>query len=223
MILDTKNNNIIPKLTNILDSGFNLGEKVCIVAPGLNGKNHYNEIPDDFSIIAVNKAILINEVNPDWWVIAHTDNTWFNLPDKKFSGIRVYRDKIVPSITKTALEMSKDKVYYFDLEKEPLQEKVVFPVQGCIRYGASVSALSVQIALNVGVREILLCGVDMSGNQYWDNSENEDPNVLHLHGETWDSVKRFNPLLQYMRNKLNIKISTLSTSKLDIPFYTKES
>jgi hypothetical protein len=61
--------------------------------------------------------------------------------------------------------------------------------------------------------------VDMSGNEYWDKSENQDPSVLYLHGEVWDSVKRLNPLLKYLREELNVKISTLSKTKLDLPFY----
>jgi len=98
----------------------------------------------------------------------------------------------------------------------------VLPINGLIRYGASVSALAIQLAYNLGAKEILLCGVDMSGNSYWDKTENEDPEVLDIHGDTWSSVKRLNPLLHYLRTELNIKVSTLSESKLDIPYYTKE-
>lgn len=211
------------KVSNIMDSGLTLKEKVCIVAPGPNGVNHYHEIPDDFFVIVVNKAILIDDVNPDWWVIAHTDTPWFGIPDYQYTGIRIYRDGILETITEMAKERSKNKVYYFSVEEEPLLEEVVLPVTGNIRYGASVSSLAIQLAYNFGAREILLCGVDMSGNQYWDKSKNEDPKVLSIHGKVWDSVKRLNPLLHYMRNELHVKISTLSKTQLDIPFYIKKT
>jgi hypothetical protein len=207
------------QIPNIVNSGFTLGEKVCVVAPGPNGKNHYADIPDDFSIIVVNKAILIEEINPDWWVIAHADTSWFHIPDQQYKGVRVYSNGILDYITKTALTASEDNIYCFAAEKEPLQEEVVLPVKGCIRYGASVSAMAIQMAYNFGASEILLCGIDMSGNGYWDKSQNEDPEVLGVHGEIWDSVKRLNPLLHYMQNELNVNISTLSKTQLNVPYY----
>ncbi|PHS04701.1 MAG: hypothetical protein COA88_13295 [Kordia sp.] len=211
------------KILNVFDSNLTAGEKVCIIAPGPNGSQHYHEIPKDFTKIVVNKAIQIEEVKPDWWIIAHTNTSWFNKADRHYSGTRVYSYRALPSISKTALKMSADKVYFFYLEKEPLRDDIVLPINGLIRYGASVSALAIQLAYNLGAKEILLCGVDMSGNSYWDKTENEDPEVLDVHGDIWSSVKRLNPLLHYLRNELNIKVSTLSESKLDIPYYTKES
>lgn len=220
MLLSPRNKEkIIP---NILHSSLSLGEKVCIVAPGPNGAKHYHEIPDDYSIIVVNKAIQIEAITPTWWVIAHTDTSWFEKVDRRYTGVRIYCDRALPTVTQTAMDLSKDKVYYFNLEKEPLQEDTVLPVEGCIRFGASVSALATQLAFNMGAREILFCGVDMSGNGYWDRTENEDPGVRYLHGDTWDSVKRLNPLLHYLRSQFKVKISTLSESKLDVPFYKKE-
>lgn len=206
---------------DIAASGLSLGEKVCVVAPGPNGKSHYHEIPDDYSIIVVNKAIMIEEVNPDWWVIAHADTSWFHTPDEQYTGIRVYSHGIQDYITEAAYKVSENLIYCFVAEEEPLQEEVVLPVEGCIRYGASVSAMAIQMAYNFGAKEILLCGVDMSGNGYWDKSENEDPNALEIHGEIWDSVKRLNPLLEYMQNELNVKISTLSKTQLNVPFYNQ--
>jgi hypothetical protein len=220
IVLKTANNTDI---VNIIDAGLTVGKKVCIVGPGPNGLDHYHEIPEDFTVMALNKAVLIEEVNANWWVIAHNDKSWFNIPDKQYSGIRVYRDALVPSISEMAISLNKYNLFYFNVEEEKLKEKVVLPVKGCIRIGASVAALAIQLAYNLGAVEILLCGVDMSGNTYWDNSENEDPSVFYLHGEIWDSIKRLNPLLHYLRFELNVKISTLSKSNLDVPFYIKES
>ena len=206
---------------NILTSGATFGKKVCIVAPGPNGVNHYNAIPNDFSIIVVNKAVLIEALQPDWWVIAHDDTSWFPKADKLYRGRRIYRDAIVPNISETANKLSQNHIYQFETAEEHLQENKIWPVKGHIRKGASVSSLSVQLAYNMGATEILLCGVDMSGNGYWDRSENESPEALSIHGEVWDSVSRFNPLLNHMRNELGIQISTLSETQLDVPFYQR--
>ncbi|MDC8005422.1 DUF115 domain-containing protein [Aureisphaera galaxeae] len=211
--------NSVITIPEILSSGITFGPKVCIVAPGPNGVAHYDAIPQDFTVIAVNKAMLIDGLEPDWWVIAHCDTQWFREADRKFRGNRIYRDVTVPEITETALKNSENRIYEYKTAEELLQADKVLPVQGYIRKGASVSAVSVQLAYNLGAAEILLCGVDMSGNKYWDKSENEDPNVLHLHGEVWDSVSRFNPLLHYMRHELGVKISTLSETTLNVPFY----
>jgi len=210
------------QLPDIFRSGLSLGEKVCIVAPGPNGKDHYHEIPQDFSIIVVNKGVLIEELNPNWWVISHTNTDWFQIADKQYTGIRVYNDCNAQSLGNAALVNSKDKIYTYSAEDEPLTENKVLPVKGCIRFGASVSAMAIQIAYNCGAAEILLCGVDMSGNSYWDKTENDEVEVQDLHGVVWDSVKRLNPLLKHMRNELNVNICTLSKTQLDLPFYLKK-
>ncbi|GAB5400984.1 MAG: hypothetical protein Aureis2KO_25690 [Aureisphaera sp.] len=212
---------ITKTIPDLIDSGKSFGKKVCIVAPGPNGADHYHRIPEDFSIVAVNKAVLIENLKPDWWVLAHNDTYWFPEADEYFTGNRVYRDVLVPEITKTAFTRSPERIYQFETAEDSLQPDKVLPLKGFIRKGASVSSLSVQLAYNLGATEILLCGVDMSGNKYWDNSENKDPSVLHLHGTTWHSVSRFNPLLDHMRNELGVTISTLSKTQLNVPLYER--
>ena len=47
---------------DIFRTDFRLPEKVCILAPGPNGLGHYGEIPSDYEVIAVSKAVMIAEV-----------------------------------------------------------------------------------------------------------------------------------------------------------------
>ena len=217
--MEQKTTEIQTGISDILGSGIDLGNKVCVVAPGPNGLDLYKEIPSDYSIIVVNKAILIEEINPDLWVVAHSDNSWFEEANRQYQGLRAYRDVILPTINKTTLELYTDKSHSFKLEETQLQVDKILPIDGFIRRGGTISGIAIQLAYNLGVRDILLCGVDMSGNNYWDNSENEDKNVRHMHGAIWDGAIKLDPLLNHMLNELNVKITTLSKTTLNVPYF----
>ena len=45
---------------DLFQSNLRLPEKVCILAPGPNGKEHHGRIPADYEIVVVNKAVLID-------------------------------------------------------------------------------------------------------------------------------------------------------------------
>ena len=47
---------------NIYESDYRLPEKVCVVAPGPQGRHYYHQIPEDYSVIVVSKAVLIPEI-----------------------------------------------------------------------------------------------------------------------------------------------------------------
>ena len=202
---------------NIFESNFRLPPKVCIVAPGPNGKKHYHEIPMDFSVIAVNKAVLISEIKVDIWILNQMTpvvQQWYNEADAKFKGTRIFRYS-------AAVTMPPSKVnngYSFRTVTAPgeqLYPTICKPIDGIIRGGGSITACAIQLAYNFGASEILLCGVDMSGDGYWDNTLN----VQDSHGETWAASAKINFLIRWLTEERDIKISTLSPTKLDVPEY----
>ncbi|MCI0488168.1 MAG: hypothetical protein L0229_16395 [Blastocatellia bacterium] len=204
--------------TDIFQSGFRLREKVCILAPGPNGKGCYGEIPSDFQVIAVSKAVLIPEVRAELWMMNHVGQDWYDEADSKFEGVRVFMYEAAMKAEEKSLPFEarlagKRDCYYFEPPDEALETGVCLPVDGFIRIGATVSACALQFAYNFGASEILLCGVDMSGDGYFDDTSNAHPN----HGETWSAVERMNPLIKWMTEERGLKIFTLSRTKLDVP------
>lgn len=200
-------------LTDIFKSDFRLRRKVCVLAPGPNGRGHYGEIPSDFQVIAVSKAALVREVCAEVWMMNHVEQEWFREANEEFEGVRVF---MYDAALRAQAELaSKGRCYYFKPPKDTLEENVRLPVEGFIRVGATVSACAVQLAYNFGAREILLCGVDMSGDAYFDDTLNVHPN----HGETWPAARRLGPLIKWMVEQRGLKISTLSPTKLNVPRY----
>ena len=66
---------------DILSIQFILPKRVYILAPGFEGREHFHRIPDDEFVIAVNGAIMIDEVpNKHIWMAEDTglmDYPWF--------------------------------------------------------------------------------------------------------------------------------------------------
>jgi len=198
---------------NIFESDIHLPPKVCILSPGPNGRPHYGDIPDDCCVIAVSKAVLIPEVQADIWVMNHADQDWFEAANAAFEGMRVFRDEAV--LEAQAVLGEELPCYSFDALRGPLGLVIFKPVDQVIRSGGSVSGCALQFAYNFGAREILLCGVDMSGDSYWDGTVNVQPQ----HGETWNVVKYLNPLIRWMIEERGIRIATLSPTRLAVAFY----
>jgi len=198
-------------LPNIFESNFQLPPKVCVVAPGPNGKGHYSSIPTDFYVIAVAKAILIPEVRADLWMMTHSHQDWYAEADAAFNGPRIYSYdaamRVLPS-----LEGKKD-CYYFKPHPELLDPNGIRSIEGTIRYGGTIVGNAIQLAYNFGATDILLCGADMSGDGYWDGSLNHE----RVHGDVWLAVSYLNPLLSWLRNEKRINISTLSPTTLNLP------
>ncbi len=205
----------MPKI-DIFDSDIRLPPKVCVLAPGPQGKPYYDQIPDDCCIIAVSKAVLIPEVKTDIWVMNHADQDWFEEAYASFEGMRVFREE---AIREAEALLGEELTCYSYETLRGVRNLVVFkPVDGVIRNGASVSGVALQFAFNFGAREILLCGVDMSGDAYFDGTINVQP-TEERRGDTWDVAQNVDPLIRWMIEERGIMIATLSPTKLTVPAY----
>jgi hypothetical protein len=198
---------------DIFKSNFRLRPKVCVLAPGPNGRDFYGKIPADFQVLTVSKAALVSEVKAEVWMMNHVDQDWFREANERFKGVRVFKYDAALKVRAELAGVSD--CYYFEPPESHLEANVRLPVDGFIRVGATVSACAIQLAYNFGAREILLCGVDMSGDGYFDDTFNIHPN----HGETWSAAQRLDPLIKWMVNEKGLKISTLSPTKLSVPRY----
>ena len=199
---------------DVTQSGLRLARKVCIVAPGPNGRGHYRRIPADFQIVAVSKAVLIPDLRPAIWIMTHSDQPWFAEANRSFRGTRVFSyDAALRAVL--ALQGMPDCYYFVPPRDSFLEPEVPHSLDGVIRYGATVSACAIQFAYFFGAAEILLCGVDLSGDGYFDGTVN----VNAYHGDTWPAVQRLQPLLNHLIEDKRLLIATLSPTRLELPTY----
>jgi len=198
-------------LVNVFGSDFRLPPKVCIVAPGPNGCGHYREIPPDFFLIAVSKAVLIPSIRPRVWMMNHVHQGWYPQADRAFRGIRVFGEHA----GREARPPEGETWYVYDSEGRRLSPDRVEPIDGCIRIGATVTGCALQLACHFGARTILLCGADMSGDGYWDGTANPQP----AHGDSWPAARSLTLLTRWMREEKGISVATLSPTRIEVPFY----
>jgi hypothetical protein len=195
----------------IFGSGFRLPERVCIVAPGPLGAPYHGAIPTDWCVIAVAKAVLIPGLRPDIWMMNHSQQDWFAAAAGRFRGTCIFGSQALVGCP--PLGEKAARYYYRSPPGEPLEVDRVRPVDGYIRVGASISACAVQVAANFGARELLLCGVDMSGDAYWDGTVN----VQASHGYTWPAAARLNRLIGWLVAERGMTVASLSPTRLDVP------
>jgi hypothetical protein len=198
---------IAPTKKDIFESGLMVNDEIVIVAPGYNGRDLYKYInPKKFTIV-VNKAIEC-PVHADLWMACEplTGRTeWF----KKTIGNKIdiacfwshYLYKQYPDIKYT---------YEFG---PPLTKTSSMCIPGVLRGRATVSAQALQLAYWLGATRIIILGIDLMGNKYFDNSD-----AGAARPETaWSWIlPLFNPLIQWIKAQ-GIDVVSLSETALDVP------
>jgi len=206
----------IMALVDLYKSSFRLPPRVCILAPGLRGQEHYHRIPGDAFVIAVNRAVLIPEVRADLWMINHSEPDWYASGDKAYRGPRLYNHEAAMNAQPPLAQDPSPYLYYTPPQQKLSASGLHLLEDGIIRHGGTIVASALQLCYHFGAREVMLCGVDMSGNQYWDGAQNPDSRFWHMHGDVWLAVELLNPLIQYLRQR-GLEITALSPTRLDVP------
>jgi len=192
---------------NIIDDPLPVPERVFILAPGPNGKEHWGEI--DGYCIAVNKAVEI-PIDINAWVVADGDapkTAWFKFGFEKFKGLRLFGEavelKIAPKHGDYVIPMMSR---FTNGEFTPDPERY--------RAYGSISAVAIDIAARGGAREIILCGVDMRGDTYFDGTIAEC-SIDYSRGENWSQLANLQSMINYYRRE-GIVFKTLSETRLEI-------
>ena len=211
----------------IFDSDFSLPQRLCILAPGPLGRHHYHEIPDGFGVLAVNKAVMIPDVQIDYWLVNLYDQAWFEQANAAYDGVRIlWREDIdsarhTPSVEERLKAAYGPNTYYFfidypGLDDETMPHFALKDLEQTIMSGGTVTGAALQLAYHFGVREVVLCGADMSGDAYWDGSLSERGG----HGAVWNSTRAVDFLIKEVLEKNGTCVSTLSPTRLDVPRWT---
>jgi len=181
-----------------------LPQRVYILGSGRNASLVFKKIPDEAFVIALNKAVLMRRC--DIWMIATTgyfDTDWWkdalNQPCLKVFGEML------------ALHYKADFSYRYlpDFHAPPVYEFIPM-----IWRAATVAGCALNMCRDKGVTEVILCGIDMFGDVYWDNSHS-------IWDYKIDSVWKERDALQAMIDmcrKEGMSIKTLSKTALDVEY-----
>ena len=120
---------------DIFDSDVRLPARICILAPGPEGRPYYSRVPASFAVCAVSKAVLVPGVSARYWVMTHAEQAWFDEANRRFTGTRVFSHDAMMA-ARDRLAGTRD-CYYFKPSEQTLDEHRVWPVEGTIRYGAT--------------------------------------------------------------------------------------
>ncbi len=181
----------------IFFSGFRFPERVCLIAPGPSAARHLRHIPGNFSRLAVNKAVLIPGAKADYWVMNQlTQNSlaYFTEANAMFSGTRIFRLSTAWACRENACSRSSEQCFWFMARQSPTEcitDERLPALSTCVRSGATVAGCALQMLASLGASEILLCGLDMFGNQYWDGSENVETEKVGV----WPHLSRMQKLI----------------------------
>lgn len=191
-----------------------LTERIYIVAPGKNGVKHYGKLDPDCFTIIVNKACEIPLARRDLWMVA--DPTVYNLK----RGIVPWFAEGVESCGEIAcfdsgalLDYFKDVRYTHEWGPE-ITDEFIEPIENRMLGGLTISGRALQMAYWLGAKEIILCGVDLSGSLYFDDTDRGTEAQKHT---AWTRVL---PIFQQLCDWLKehgVKVSSLSETALDIP------
>ena len=196
---------------DIFQSSYRFPTRVDILAPGPNGRDHWPKLGP--YVIAVNKAGII-PVDPDawfvsdWWAIK---TPWFHNINDSFDGIKFFSIGLHNTYggadyTFKLLDGRQCvKPFGTGAYGEPLDEM--------LRPDGSVAASAVELAARCGAKEIVLCGVDMYGDIYYDDKPCVAVDCDHK-GE-WAYTPYFNSLIVWVRGQ-GIDIWSISKTSLEV-------
>lgn len=186
---------------------------IYIVAPGKLGKDFYKDIPEDAYVIVVNKAIeLIDtgvvKASKVLWLVGELvsfKTDWFKQYGEKYKDILCTGRVLLEHMS-----FKPFKVFEYHL-------KIDF-VKGALSVGTTVGGMAIQLGVHLGGENIVLCGMDLFGNIYFDGS---DGGRKDRENSSWKmQIARIGRLLDVIPN---IKLFSLSPTKLKVDKYKKES
>ena len=198
-----------------------------VIGTGPNGAGYYDRIPKGAWTIGVNKAIeLWPKVPVSIWLCA--DGTlpkqqWFQENVHTFIRMGSSLDDgeyPTPCFDGGALLKAYPDVPYYFKHGPPLRAapNKFAPAEGVLRAGGSISGQATQLAYWKGAKRIILCGVDMAGSKYFDDTENIAPRLMP------DGISKHcrmtNGLCQWLTAR-GVEVVSLSKTALKVPVVDK--
>jgi len=204
---------------------------VYILAPGYEGRKQYDRISDDAFVITVNKGFQIPNVHKNLWLAEDVGllsfQPWFA---DAVRGVIAERNELMAPETTVVIDSGKmftlfpDARYVYNSTPSYLNfgrnigdgTGPYEMIPGCLRGRATISSKAMQLAVKKGAKRIILCGVDMQGDKYFDGSITKSG---HISGGVaqgnWYFVPHFNKLVERLTMK-GIDVVSLSPTALSV-------
>jgi len=205
---------------DILARNHKVPERVCILGPGVNAaiEDAYRKITADY-IIAVNYAVLIDKHKKwpplckiDAWCIMAYDVEavpWFKKMFPLLKLRRYFSTNTCIDVVGIPLPWDDDEFYTFTLDKRYTKTDDYSPARGHFQPSTTVIGIAASIAYICGAKCIELCGCDLFGDTYYDNTKRGLPNTIHV------DCGRLDSLLKHLKGQ-GVEIVSLSTTALSV-------
>jgi len=209
---------------------------IYMVSPGGFGRDKYEEIPEDAFVIIVNYAIKIpaycrangiRELKPAIWLCADRNLAtapechWFieelqaimdagypiNVEDIKAGG------PVVPVFDSGFLGGIFGSVRVIFDHGNTIRRKQPQPIANRLRGGLTISCQAVQLAYWLGAKRIIICGLDMYGDDYFDDHKT---NVSSRRDRIWPQTSHFNRFINWLKLQ-DVEVVSLSRTALGVP------
>lgn len=186
------------KPRDILDSDVRFPATVYVVATGKESPEVYALIPPDAFVIAVNGAIEIPlPVVPAIWLLADPKSADTDYCKAGMELVQEGKYPLSPDKIKANTHTIPLVEVNHILPKYPFCKatfkiapsiSAAFTKETCFRNAATTSGIAVQLCYLKGVRRVITIGVHLSGNEYWDGLNNENPDKDN---SVWKSSKDY--------------------------------
>jgi len=190
----------------ITDTDLLRHETVYIVGSGPNGKEYYDSIPKGSIVMVCNKAIM-TPIDAKFWICEDSsipNNQWFH-DNLDRDVLKIFSDSI-------AAEHPAD---YGFRHKSIWKFNNPDFCHGSTYGGATVCCRATQLCAMSGAKNIILIGVDMSGNYHFDGSEGDCQIEIRRKGR-WLQTKAFDDILIWLKNNLGCRIVSMSETELKL-------
>ena len=173
-------------------------------------KRDLTVIHKDAAIIYLNKAIELKDKNRGGiWLCADEtipdEHDWFNKWNRrKIMGIKIFSIDI---------HLKGHNCDYTFRQNKSISGNGV-PEKGVLKFDGTVAAQALQLAYWCGSKVITLAGISMFGNGYFDKTTN----IKHKPKETWGQRYNMQCMIDYLINRCDISISSLTKTALDVPY-----
>ena len=207
-------------IMRIDEYNYELPSTVYILGSGPNGCDAYSQIPSDAYVIAVNRACELHfdkeneNINISAWMVADFEavsQPYFANILRRFNGAFLFADMVVSKIKERRWSVPKDTIT-FSVTSHLTSERLYVGTddRSILHSDFTVAGAAIEFCVHNGVTDIILCGVDMSGDADFKGDTPYD----ERHGEIWDARDRFENLIDYIRTEKGVKIKSLSETKL---------
>lgn len=202
----------------VFDAGLTLPATVCIVGSGPSAAHAAGRRPAGAFTIALNKALLLPGLRPDLWLMNQLTSdsvTYYHAAAAAQPHVpRLFR--LSTALATAAAHTGRDDCFWFLARQssgEELRADRDLPPGRLVRSGGTVAGCALQIAFELGAREILLCGIDMHGSRYWDGTTNaRDPKP-----GAWRHAATVDRLIAHLSAHYGGVVRTLGDTALQTP------